>query len=263
MSRENSDKSGKQHIRLRFYEELNNFLPPHQRKMEFVRTLPEPTTTKDLIEGCRVPHTEVDLILVNGESVTFDWMVADGDRVSVYPVFESLDISPATRLQERPLRNPRFLADVNLGKLARFLRMAGFDTAYRNDAHDDELIEQMLREDRALLTRDRRLLMRRVVQKGYLVRADRAADQLDEVLRRFDLKSIVRPFTRCMHCNARLEQVDKAKIENRLKPLTKRYYQDFSKCTGCGRIYWKGSHRERLDPKISEILSVSGPLPDR
>ena len=243
---------------MRFYEELNDFLPSHRRKREFVRSIPEPTSVKDLIEGCRVPHTEVDLILVNGESTGFERLVKDGDRVSVYPVFESLDISPATRLQERPLRNPRFLADVNLGKLARFLRMAGFDTAYSNDASDDELVEQMHLEDRALLTRDRRLLMRRVVLKGYLVRSDQAADQLEEVLRRFDLESAIQPFTRCMHCNATLEKVDKSEIADRLKPLTKRYYQDFSRCTGCGRIYWRGSHRDRLDPKIRKILSKSG-----
>jgi len=248
----------RQNIRVRFYEELNDFLLPHHRKREFVRSLPESTTTKDLIEGCRVPHTEVDFILVNGESVDFNRRVVDGDRVSVYPVFESLDIASETRLQERPLRNPRFLADVNLGKLARFLRMAGFDTAYRNDASDDELVEEMLREDRALLTRDRRLLMRRVVLKGYLVRSDQAAEQLEEVLRRFDLESAIQAFTRCMHCNATLEQVDKSEIMERLKPLTKRYYEDFSRCTGCERIYWRGSHRDRLDPKIRKILSKSG-----
>ncbi len=247
-----------EHIQVRFYEELNDFLPLHRRRREFVRSIPEPTTTKDLIEGCRVPHTEVDLILVNGESVDFNRMVGDGDRVSVYPVFESLDISSATRLQERPLRNPRFLADVNLGKLARYLRMAGFDTAYRNDADDDELIAQMVQEDRALLTRDRRLLMRKAVVKGYLVRSVRAADQLEEVLRRFDLQAAIRPFTRCMHCNAGLEQVDKAEIMDRLKPLTKRYYEDFSRCAGCGRIYWRGSHRDRLDPKVRKILSSTG-----
>ena len=254
MARENC---GELQVYLRFYEELNDFLPPHRRKMEFVRSLAEPTTVKDLIEGCRVPHTEVDLILVNSHPVNFDRIVRHGDKVSVYPVFESLDISVVSRLQERPLRNPRFLADVNLGKLARYLRMAGFDTAYRNDADDPELIEQMHREDRALLTRDRRLLMRRAVQKGYLVRSDWAADQLSEVLRRFDLQGAVRPFTRCLHCNGGLERVNKREILERLKPLTKRYYDTFSRCTGCGRIYWKGSHMEQLDPKVSEILQIT------
>ncbi len=244
-------------VTLRFYEELNDFLPPERRKKEFVRILPETTSVKDLIEGCRVPHTEVDLILINGDPVDFDRLVHDGDRVSVYPVFESFDISGATRLQERPLRQPRFLVDVNLGKLARLLRMAGFDTAWRNDAEDDELIEQMLREDRALLTRDRRLLMRRTVKKGYLVRSDRSADQLEEIIRRFDLADAVRPFTRCMHCNGRLQHVSKQSVMHRLRPLTKRYYNIFSQCSDCNRVYWRGSHRERLDPKIRNILKLT------
>ena len=252
-SKKNRQRS-RTRVRLRFYEELNDFLPPHRRKTEFERDLPEPTTTKDLIEGCRVPHTEVDLILVNGEPVTFDHLIEDGDRVSIYPVFESLDISGSTRLQERPLRNPRFVVDVNLGKLARYLRMAGFDTVYRNDAPDDELIGLMLEEDRALLTRDRPLLMRSAVKKGYLVRSDHAADQLEEVLNRFDLKKMVRPYTRCMHCNAGLTPVDKSEIIDRLKPLTKRHYDTFSQCTGCGKLYWKGSHRDRLHPKVQSLL---------
>ncbi|TVQ67032.1 MAG: twitching motility protein PilT [Balneolaceae bacterium] len=245
------------HVRLRFYEELNDFLSPDRRKKEFERILPETTTVKDLIEGCGVPHTEVDLILLNGEPADFDRHVADGDRVSVYPVFESLDISDVTRLQERPLRAPRFLVDVNLGKLAGLMRMAGFDTAYRNDADDDELVEQMLEEDRALLTRDRRLLMRRAVHKGCLVRSDHPPEQLDEVIRRFDLAGLVRPFTRCMHCNGLLHPVDKEEVMHRLRPLTKKYYDTFSQCGGCRRVYWRGSHYERLDPKVRSLLGLS------
>jgi len=244
-------------VRLRFYEELNDFLPAARRKRDFERILPETTTVKDLIEGCGVPHTEVDLILVNGEPADFDRRVTDGDRVSVYPVFESLDISGATRLQERPLRNPRFLVDVNLGKLAGLMRLAGFDTAYRNDADDDELIEQMLDEDRALLTRDRRLLMRRAVQKGYLVRSDHPPDQLEEVITRFDLSGLVHPFTRCMHCNGLLHPVEKEAVMHRLRPLTKKYYNTFSQCDGCRRVYWRGSHYERLDPKVRALLGLS------
>jgi len=244
-------------VHLRFYEELNDFLSPDRHKKEFGRILPETTSVKDLIEGCGVPHTEVDLILVNGEPSDFDRQIVDGDRVSVYPIFESLDISDVTRLQERPLRNPRFLVDVNLGKLAGLMRMAGFDTAYRNDAGDDELVEQMLEEDRALLTRDRRLLMRRAVQKGYLVRSDHPPDQLGEVIRRFDLAGMVRPFTRCMHCNGLLHRVDKEEVMHRLRPLTKKYYDTFSQCSGCRRIYWRGSHYERLHPKVRSLLGLS------
>ncbi len=250
-------KQNKLTVTLRFYEELNDFLNPGRRNSEFERQLPETTSVKDLIEGCQVPHTEVDMILVNGESSGFDRLVRDGDRVSVYPVFESLDISSATRLQERPLRDPRFLADVNLGKLARYLRMAGFDTSYRNDARDEELAEQMIRENRTLLTRDRRLLMRRVVEKGYLVRSDRPVDQLEEVMRRFDLAGKVAPFTRCMHCNGLLCPVPKEEVTQRLRPLTRKYYDSFSQCRQCERVYWKGSHRDRIDPRVQVLLGMS------
>ena len=241
-------------VTLRFYEELNDFLPKERRKVTFERELPETTSVKDLIEGCNVPHTEVDLILVNGRSVDFDYQVQEGDHVSVYPVFESMDISGITRLQERPLRNLRFLCDVNLGKLARYLRMAGFDTAYRNDAKDPELIEQMVAEDRALLTRDRKLLMHNAVAKGYFVRATKADDQLEEVLTRFDLYTMITPFIRCPDCNGLLEKVDKEEIRERLEPLTERYFSDFSRCRKCDRIYWAGSHRKRLPDKVSGLL---------
>lgn len=241
-------------IQVRFYEELNDFLSPERRRRTFSRTLPEPTSVKDLIEGCGVPHTEVDLILLNGESAGFGAPVDDGDRVSVYPVFESLDISGVTRLQERPLRQPRFLADVHLGKLVRYLRLAGIDTAYSNEATDAELVERMRAEDRALLTRDRRLLMRRRVDKGYLVRSERADRQLAEVIRRFDLAGALQPYSRCSHCNTLLEPVSKEAIRHRLEPLTERYYERFSRCPGCDRIYWSGSHKSRLPPLVRRLL---------
>lgn len=240
---------------LRFYGELNDLLSAGRRQTAFSRILPEPTSVKDLIEGCGVPHTEVDLILVNGRLVDFSWPVEGGERVSVYPLFRSIEISGAAPLQARTLREPRFLVDVNLGKLARFLRMAGFDTAYRNDAKDRELIGQMLEEDRVLLTRDRKLLMHKVVQYGCLVRSTRAADQLEEVLRRYDLFGEVNPYSRCIHCNGLLKSVPKEEVLDQLEPLTKRYYNRFSQCTGCGQVYWAGTHRDRLDPKVQKILN--------
>ena len=241
-------------VTLRFYEELNDFLPRDRQKTAFDRVLPETTSVKDLIEGCKIPHPEVDLILVNSTPVYFYYQVKNGDFISVYPVFESMDISAETRLQERPLRNPQFLCDVNLGKLARYLRMAGIDTAYRNDAKDPELIDEAVNNNRALLTRDRRLLMHKKVTKGHFVRATHAADQLDEVLQRFDLHRQIKPFSRCVSCNGTLETVDKESIRDQLEPLTERHFHNFSRCRQCGRIYWAGSHRNRLHPKVEKLL---------
>ncbi|MCL4402662.1 MAG: Mut7-C ubiquitin/RNAse domain-containing protein, partial [Acidobacteria bacterium] len=135
----------------RFYAELNDFLAPERRARPFDREFIDASTVKDMIESFGIPHTEVDLILANGESVDFDYIVRDGDRISVYPMFEALDISPLLRVRPRPLRDPRFVLDIHLGRLAGYLRMMGFDTLYRNDYTDAELARISRDEHRILL----------------------------------------------------------------------------------------------------------------
>jgi uncharacterized protein with PIN domain len=178
--------------------------------------------------------------------VDFGHRIEEGDRVSVYPVFEALDISPVTAVRPLPLRVVRFAADVHLGKLAGYLRLAGFDTLYRNDWEDRDLADTAAGERRILLTRDRGLLMRAVVTHGYLVRSTRPRAQLTEVLEHFDLWGLLRPFTRCSVCNAPVEGVPKAEIAGALPPLTAAHYKDFWRCTGCGRLYWRGAHHRSL-----------------
>ena len=219
-----------------------------------MRILPEPASVKDVIESCGVPHTQVDLILVNSLPVNFHYLVEGGGQISVYPVFSTIELPETHRLQERTLKQLRFLVDVNLGKLARLLRMAGFDTAYRNHAHDKELIRKMLEENRVLITRDRRLLMHKVVSNGYLVHSDHPAEQLDEVLHRYDLYANMAPFSRCTLCNGLLEEAEKSDVLDKLEPLTKRYYNQFAKCPDCGQVYWAGSHRNRLHPGVKKIF---------
>lgn len=243
-------------VDIRFYGPLNELLSKKRRGNAFKRILPEPTSVKDLIEGCGVPHTEVDLVLVNGIRAAFDDLVQGGERISIYPVFLSLELPESDRMQIRTLQSPSFVVDVNLGKLAGYLRLAGFDSKYRNDARDRDLIKIMLEEDRVLLTRDRRLLMHKVVDKGYLVRSDQPVEQFEEVLIRFDLYEEIRSFTRCVHCNGLLKEVSKHEVLDQLKPLTRRYYDRFSKCRNCGQIYWPGSHRDRLDSKLQKILDI-------
>src|SRR5258705_12917567 len=116
----------------RFYEELNDFLARPLRRRAFSYACAADATAKHMIEALGVPHTEVELILVNGESVGFDHPLADGDRVAVYPKFEALDIQPLLRVRERPLRVVRFVADAHLGGLAQLLRPRGFHTPYHN-----------------------------------------------------------------------------------------------------------------------------------
>ena len=244
--------------RFRFYEELNDFLPPERRKVEFVHEFDRRASIKDMIEALGVPHPEVELILVNGESVGFDYIVRDGDRVAVYPMFESLDVSSELRVRAAPLRRTRFVLDTQLGALARYLRLCGFDTLYRNDYDDAEIAEISARERRILLTRDRDVLKRRVVTHGYFVRNDRPRRQLAEVFARFDLYDAVAPMTRCSRCNGLLHAVDKDEIEHRLRPLTRHYYDEFRMCGDCGRIYWHGSHVQHIERLLASIRDEAG-----
>ena len=241
----------------RFYEELNDFMPPHRQKVAFRHCFNGRNSVKDMIESLGVPHTEIDLILVNSESVDFSYIVRDGDRVSVYPVFECFDISPLVRLRPRPLRVSRFILDVHLGRLARYLRLFGFDTYYRNDYDDAEIAEIASRERRILLTRDLGLLKRSQVTHGYFVRATNPHQQLAEVLDRMDLRRSLRPFKRCMRCNALLAPVAKEAIVERLEPDTRRYFDQFWMCAGCEQIYWKGSHYLRMRRLVDRLLEQS------
>lgn len=232
---------------IRFYAELGDLLAPERRGREFEHPFPAGGAVKDLIEGLGVPHTEVDLILVDGRSVDFSCPVGHGEYISVYPVFEALDVGPVTRVRARPLRRVRFAADVHLGKLAGYLRLAGFDTLYRNDWSDEALVDVALRERRAILSRDRGLLMRAAVTHGYLVRHTSPREQLSEVLERFDLWKSLRPLALCSLCNSPVEPVEKDEVAAALPPRTAERYQEFWRCSGCGQIYWKGSHFKSLE----------------
>ena len=226
----------------RFYEELNDFLAPDRRKREFTVPCAREATTKHMIEAPGVLHTEVELILVNGESVDFSRRLEDGDRVAVYPRFEALDVTPVLRLRDHPLRETRFVADAHLGGLARMLRMLGFDTLYDNHFHDDDIVAIAEKEGRIVLTRDRELLKRRPVTHGCYVHALKSEQQLREIVGRLDLVRSAHPFTRCLHCNVPLRPVDKASVLDRLPPRVQAHYDRFSICDGCRRVYWEGSH---------------------
>jgi len=234
-------------VQLRFYEELNDFLPPQRRKVTFTHELTRRTSVKDLIESFGVPHTEVEIILANGQSVDFSYIVQAGDRISVYPRFESLDISPLMRLREKPLRDPRFVVDANLGQLARYLRLLGFDATYRNSFTDAEVAQIASEEKRIVLTRDRALLQHKIITHGYFVRAVKPREKVREILARLDLYRTLRPFTRCLRCNGELETVDKEAVLQQLEPKTKKYYARFRRCKACGQAYWKGSHFNRME----------------
>jgi len=230
----------------RFYEELNDFLPPRLRKQSFQVEIDRARSVKDAIESVGVPHTEVELILVDGISVDFDCVIRGGERVAVYPEFERLDVGPLLRLRERPLREPRFVADVHLGKLARHLRMAGFDCLWSNDFSDDEIIGYSLAQKRTILTRDKGILKRRIVSRGHFVRETDAGAQFAEVLHAFQLETMLQPFTRCRECNVELTEVERERVLESLPDGVGRLHERFKFCSGCGRVYWQGTHYESM-----------------
>ena len=239
----------------RFYEELNDFLPPSRRKKRFFCEFLGTPSVKHIIEALGVPHPEVDLVVVNGLSVDFRYRLSHGDQVSVYPVFESLDISPIVRLRPEPLRKIKFILDVHLGKLVRMLRLLGFDCLYRNDYDDPEIVRISVEENRTILTRDRHLLQAGAVIRGYWVRSGDADVQLEEVLRRFDLYSRIRSFRRCLRCNGEIKKVRKEDVLEKLEPKTILYYNAFYQCGLCGQVYWKGTHFDRLTEKIERWMT--------
>jgi len=239
-------------VQIRFYAELNDFLDSEKRTRAFRHNFLGNVSVKDMIEGLGAPHTEVDLILANGESVGFDYRVQDNDRISVYPVFETIDIAPLLKVRSEPLRTVSFVLDIHLGKLCRYLRILGFDVLWENYLCDEEL-SRISRSGRILLTRDRGLLKRKIVTHGYCVRQSNPRAQVLEVIRRFDLAERIRPFTRCIRCNACVNSVAKQQIEHRLSERTRRYYEKFSICPGCDRIYWEGSHHVALKRMVASI----------
>jgi len=237
----------------RFYAELNDFLSSSKRGVDFEHVFSGRPSVKDMIESFVVPHSEVDLVLIDGESVDFTAPVRDGSRVSVFPVFESIDVAPIARVRPEPLREPRFVLDVHLGRLTAYLRMAGFDVSWRNDRGDEELARISRSEGRILLTRDRDLLKRSAVTHGYWMRQTQPRRQLIEVLHRFDLLRSISAFTRCLRCNELLRAVEKSQVESKLPPRVREQQIGFKMCPSCNRIYWKGSHHERMNELISEL----------
>ena len=239
---------------LRFYAHLNDFLAYRRRQVLFAHTFEGLPSIKDMIESLGVPHTEVALILVNSEAVDFNYHVVEGDHISVYPVFVHLELPDELSVQPQTASEARFVADVHLGRLAAYLRMVGFDTLYPEDYRDEELARISSEEDRILLTRDRGLLKRRIVKRGYAVRNSDPWQQLEEIIKRFNLYDAIARFCRCANCNGVLEVVDKNEIADRLPHKTAEYYDEFRRCLSCDKIYWRGSHYEQIDQFVERVM---------
>jgi hypothetical protein len=247
-------------VYVRCYAELNGYLPEGRRYTDVPMKLDGSMQVRELIRRIRIPEDEVDLILVNGRSADFSGDLHRGDRISLYPVFESFDISTVSCLPNRPLRHPRFVLDVHLGKLANHLRMFGFDTAYRNDYTDALLLQLSIDEGRTLLTKDRELLNHQKLTRAYFVREKDPRLQVIEIFRRFDLFSLTLPFTRCIECNDILRGVEKKDVLERLPLRVREVYDEFQICGRCDRVYWKGSHYGKMLEFVLGIMEERSTL---
>lgn len=230
-----------------------------RRQNPVMQEVTRSASIKDVLESFGLPHTEVGELLCNGRPVDFSWPVTEGQIFDIFPVLPPWNVLSPSLLRPVPLPAVRFLADANVGRLARYLRLAGFDTLYDWRWDDDRIVAAVGRENRIVLSRDLGLLKRKQIDFGRSIRATDPVAQLREVLGLLDLTGEMRPFTRCLECNTPLQPVDKEAVLHRLEPLTKKYYADFSRCPGCDRIYWPGSHRAKM------VLLLTGqeeqPLP--
>lgn len=243
----------------RFYEELNDFLPKHRRKTDFVAKFKEKRSIKDMIESLGIPHTEIDLILVNGKSVDFNYIMENNDRVSVYPVFESFNITKVSRLRKTPLRKHQFIADANLGNIAKYMRVMGFDLFYDPLISAREIIKISKRENRIILTQSRKLLKIKDVTHGIYVRPGTATEQIRRIINFLDIKDKIKPFSRCLRCNSQLKKVPKENILDRIPPKTKEFYDEYAQCPRCNKIYWKGTHFINMKKVVCQILDETKP----
>jgi len=252
MPKKDSKKKSNE-AKFRFYAEPNDFLSPEKKQVLFAYSFKGNPAIKDTIEAIGVPHTAIDIILVNGESVKFSYLLQDGDIVSVYPAFEKLDVVDVIHLQNKLPDELKFIVDVHLGKLAKYLRMLGFDVAYQNNYKISEILNIAATEKRIILTRSIALLKNKSVKWGYWIRSKNLIKQLIEVIRRFDLITIIKPFSRCMLCNGVVKKVAKASIVDELPEKTSQYFENFGQCELCGKIYWQGSHYHNMQDFIENL----------
>lgn len=240
--------------RFRFYGSLNDFLSSEERERWICYGFKDKPAVKDAIEALGVPHPEVAAILLNNSAVNFAQGLHHQQQLEVYPA-EILPVLPEDYQLRPPYRGTKkFILDVHLGKLTKALRMLGFDCHYENNLSDQAIAAIAEEKHRIVLTRDVGLLKHRKVCWGYWLRSQKPDEQLREVVEHFKLEKDCIPFTRCLACNDFIEAVSKESVLDKLPPKTKQHFQEFFQCQGCRRVYWKGSHYERMQETITQNI---------
>jgi hypothetical protein len=247
-------KKHEKQCRLRIYGELNDFLNKKDRNHPIRHTYKGSPSVKDLIESLGIPHCEIALILMDEKPVQFDSKLQGSHYIAVYPYTPLLSLKTDSPVMVRIPSPPTFILDVHLGKLARWLRFIGMDTLHYNQLEDARIASIAENQDRVVLSRDLKLLMRKKIKRGRYIRNCQIDQQMIDVMRYFNLKHHLRPFTRCSSCNASLKQVDKRELKNIPDKKILARFDAFFQCTGCQKIYWKGSHHNKIDQRIQHLL---------
>lgn len=239
-------------IILYFHGDLSSLLRRQWRDNKRVAIPVERAASiKDVVESFGLPHTEVGRLQVDDVEIDFNHLIARPCRIDIWPVTIPWSVLEPSVLRPEPLPQIHFLVDANVSKLARLLRMAGFDATTNLHLEDDELAVYAKKERRILLSKDRGLLMRRNVVFGRIIRAIEPLAQFKEIINLLALHSQMHPFSRCLLCNCPLKPVAKKQINHLLEPLTRRYYNDFSQCPDCEKLYWPGSHVLKMLPLLT------------
>ncbi len=241
---------------LRFYSTLNYLLPKDRRNADFEVEFKGKRSVKDMIESLGVPHTEVDIILVNGRSVDFNYILREGDKISVYPAFEKPDIEDLVHLCSTFPSHTKFIADINLGDIVKYMRVLGFDVYFDPSLSPREIIKYAKRYGRTIITKSRKLLKFREIDNGLLLYAGTTEEQIRGIISRLGLKRSVKPFSRCLRCNKVLVNIAKEKIEDRIPPKTRSFCDRYAYCKDCNRIYWEGTHVFEMRKLINRILGA-------
>lgn len=239
-------------VYIRLYGNLNK-LVSSKFQNEFEYNFLLPTTVKDIIESLGIPHTEISLILLDGHSVGWNAKIKNNSRISFFPFFHSFDISKLSMVYIIP-KKLKFICDVHLGKLAKYLRILGFDCLYRNNLSDEEIINTGVKEKRIILTMDRGILKNSRVKYGALIVNKKLKDQLIELNDRFEIYSKAKILSRCIICNKKLIKVNRKKASEKFKYLEDRHYKEFLYCKECKRIYYKGSHYKKMLNFLENLL---------
>jgi uncharacterized protein len=202
----------------------------------------EKRSVKDLVQSLGIPHTEVGFVRIDTQYSDLSYILQDSAGVEIFPVSSPVSLPGV----------PRFICDTHLWKLARRLRLLGFNTLFNPEWDDLQLADISLKDNLILLTRDRGLLMRKTVKTGLLIRDSDPEKQVIETFCRFGIKQDIRPFSRCMICNGILDPVDTNSayfwdtLIPKIPPNVLKWSREFHVCLSCEKVYWKGTHYEKL-----------------